>query len=313
MKSQQQSSSNQFSAGQMPNSLSKQEEAFSPRLPVRQRRDRLFQKLFLAANLIGLVALILLLSDVIRDSWGWLDWQFITSFASRHPEQAGIKAALFGTIWLMGITAAVSIPLGVATAIYLEEYSKKNKFYALIQTNISNLAGVPSIVYGILGLTVFVRWAALGRSILAGGLTMSLLILPIIIVASQEALRSVPDHWRHASLALGATRWQTIWRVVLPSALPGILTGVILALSRAIGETAPIIPVGALMFIMKTPSGLGDPFTVLPIQIYNWTSRPQDEFRSIAAAGIIVLLIVLLSMNAVAVSLRNKYQRRIEE
>ncbi|MDK2821455.1 MAG: phosphate transport system permease protein [Clostridia bacterium] len=293
--------------------MNRQEEMFTPRLKSRQLRNAIFKWIFFGANVVGLLALVLLLGDVVRDSWGWLDWDFITSFPSRFPEKAGIKAALFGTIWLMVITALVAIPVGVATAVFLEEYARKNRFYAAIQTNISNLAGVPSIVYGILGLTIFVRWMMLGRSILAGGLTMALLILPIIIVAAQESLRSIPNSWRHASLALGATRWQTIRYVVLPASLPGILTGVILALSRAIGETAPLIPVGALTFIMTVPKDFMDPFTVLPIQIYNWTSRPQDEFRCIAAAGIIVLLIVLLSMNATAIFLRNKYQKKVVE
>lgn len=288
----------------------KQEELFLTGLAARHRRDRVFKWILLGANVFALLTLVVLLTYIAKAAWGWLDWQFITSVPSRFPAKAGIKPALLGTVWLMVITAVVAIPIGVASAIFLEEYAGKNRFFALIQTNISNLAGVPSIVYGILGLTIFVRWMMLGRSILAGGLTMALLVLPIIIVASQEALRSVPDSWRHASLAIGATKWQTVCYVVLPSALPGILTGIILALSRAIGETAPIIPVGALTFIMAAPKGLLDPFTVLPIQIYNWTSRPQDDFRAIAAAGIIVLLAVLLTMNALAILLRNKYQKR---
>ncbi|ADL07137.1 phosphate ABC transporter permease PstA [Thermosediminibacter oceani] len=290
-----------------------QDEMFSPGLQNRQRRNRIFMWLFLSANLLGLLVLVVLLAKVLRDSWGWLDLQFITSFPSRSPEKAGILPALYGTIYVMIITAVFAIPLGIAAAVFLEEYSKKSKFLSFIQVNIYNLAGIPSIVYGILGLTVFVRWMMLGRSLLAGGLTMGLLILPVIIVTAQEAIRAVPQSWRHASYALGASKWQTIRYVVLPSALPGILTGIILALSRAIGETAPLIPIGALTFVRVIPRSLFDSFSVLPIQIYNWTSRPQDDFRAIAAAGIVVLLVVLLGMNSAAILLRNKYQGRIKK
>ncbi|TYP54192.1 phosphate ABC transporter permease PstA [Thermosediminibacter litoriperuensis] len=291
----------------------RQDEMFSPGLQNRQRRNRIFKWIFLSANLLGLVVLAALLVKVMRDSWGWLDLQFISSFPSRFPEKAGILPALYGTVYLMIITAVFAIPLGIGAAVFLEEYAKKSKFLSIIQVNIYNLAGIPSIVYGILGLTVFVRWMMLGRSLLAGGLTMGLLILPVIIVTAQEAIRAVPQSWRHASYALGASKWQTIRYVVLPSALPGILTGIILALSRAIGETAPLIPIGALTFIRVIPGSLFDSFTVLPIQIYNWTSRPQDDFRAIAAAGIVVLLVVLLGMNSIAILLRNKYQGRIKE
>jgi phosphate transport system permease protein len=257
------------------------------------------------------VALAVLLFDVLRDGLAWLDWQFITSFPSRFAERAGVKAALAGSVWLIGLTALFSFPIGVATAIYLEEYAPQNRLTRIIQLNIANLAGVPSIIYGLLGLAVFVRALALERSVLSGALTMTLLILPTIIIAAQEAIRAVPSSLRQASFALGATRWQTVWHHVLPVALPGILTGTILALSRAIGEAAPLITIGALTFIAFTPQSPGDPFTVLPIQIFNWVSRPQDEFHGIAAAGILVLLIVLLSMNAVAIFLRNRYQKRV--
>jgi phosphate transport system permease protein len=241
---------------------------------------------------------------------GWIDWQFLTEFPSRFPEKAGIKSALWGTVWLISFTALISIPVGVAAAIYLEEYAATTRVSRFIEINIANLAGVPSIVYGILGLAIFVRWFALGRSVLAGSMTMSLLVLPVIIMASREAIRSVPSSIRHAAFALGATRWQTVRHHVLPSATPGILTGVILAMSRAIGETAPLIMIGALTYVAFVPEGPSDPFTALPIQIFNWVSRPQKEFHFLAAAGIVVLLIVLLAMNAAAIAIRQRSQRK---
>lgn len=282
------------------------------RIAARKRRDRLFHAVFAGATLVGIVALVLLLTDVARKGLSWLDWQFLSSFPSRFPEQAGIKSALFGTLWLIALIIPIAFPLGVGTAIYLEEFAQSNRLTRIIQINIANLAGVPSVVFGILGLAVFVRGMGAGRSLLAGALTMSLLILPIIIVAAREAIRAVPSTYRQASFALGATLWQTTRHAVLPSALPGILTGTILALSRAVGETAPLIMIGALTFVAFTPTGVMDPFTALPIQIFNWTSRPQEEFREVAAAGILVLLAVLLAMNAAAVILRNRYQRRVD-
>jgi phosphate transport system permease protein len=279
----------------------------------RQRTGQVSYGLFLAATLLGIVALFLLLGDVFRKGAGWLDWQFLTSRPSRFPERSGISSALWGSVWLICLTALFSLPIGVGTAIYLEEYARRGWLTRAIQTNISNLAGVPSIVYGILGLAAFVRALALGPSVLAGALTMTLLILPIVIVASQEAIRAVPASQRDASYALGATRWQTVRRIVLPASLPGILTGIILALARALGEAAPLIMIGALMFVPFVPTSPLDQFTVLPIQIFNWTARPQDEFRLIAAAAIIVLLAVLLTMNTAAVLLRNKYQKKAEE
>jgi phosphate transport system permease protein len=276
----------------------------------RKRKNNLFHAIFLSSTLIGVIALGLLLYQVLSQGLGWLDWQFLTSNSSRRPERAGIYTALIGTLWLMGITAPLTFIIGVSTAIYLEEYARDSKFSRIIQTNISNLAGVPSIVYGILGLTIFVRVLGLGQSILAGALTMTLLVLPIIIVASQEAIRAVPGSLRNASYALGANRWQTVVRVVLPSSLPGIMTGAILSLSRAIGETAPLIVVGAAAFIIRPPQGLLSQFTVMPIQIYTWASQPKAEFQNISAAAIIVLLVILLGMNAIAILLRNKYQRK---
>lgn len=268
--------------------------------------------LFLASTLVGLVMLALLLFDVLRDGLPWLSFEFLNNFPSRKPEQAGVKSALWGTIWMLMLTAFASVPLGVASAIYLEEYAPKNRLTKIIEINISNLAGVPSIVYGILGLALFVRAFQLERSLLSGSLTMALLILPIIIISSQEAIRAIPNSIREASYAMGATKWQTVRNQVLPVALPGILTGNILALSRAIGETAPLIMIGALTFIAFTPESIFDPFTVLPIQIFNWVSRPKEEFRFIAAAGIIVLLALLLTMNAAAIVIRNKYQKALK-
>jgi phosphate transport system permease protein len=272
-----------------------------------------FALLCILATSLGIAALAVLLVDVSREGIGRVGWDFINSFPSRKPEQAGIKAALWGTIWMMGLTASFAIPMGVGAAVYLEEYAPRNWLTRVIQTNIANLAGVPSIIYGMLGLMLFVRAMSLERSVLAGSLTMALLVLPIIIIASQEALRAVPNSVREAAYAIGASRWQVVSRQVLPAAFPGILTGIILALSRAIGETAPLIMIGALLFVPFTPSGPLDRFTVLPMQIFNWTSRPQPEFRENAAAGIIILLAVLLSMNAVAIVLRNRFQARARQ
>ena len=284
--------------------------AFQRRLQVRRVSAAVFAVICLVAALAGIAMLAVLLVTVAGDGLSRLSWDFINSYPSRHPEEAGIKAALAGTLWLMAFTALFAVPLGIGAAVYLEEFAPRNWVTRVIETNINNLAGVPSIVYGILGLAVFVRAMDLGRSVLAGSLTMALLVLPIIIVASREGLRAVPQSIRDASLALGATRWQTVRFQVVPVALPTMMTGVILALSRAIGETAPLIMLGALLFIPYTPSGPMDRFTALPIQIFNWVSRPQEEFQQNAAAGIIVLLIVLLSMNAVAIILRNWFERK---
>ena len=262
------------------------------------------------ATLVGVAALGVLLVDVLVDGVRRLNLSFLTSFASRFPERAGVKAALAGSAWILGLTALISFPISVAAAIYLEEYARRGWVTRIIQTNIANLAGVPSIVYGILGLTLFVRTMGLGRSVLSGALTLSLLIMPVIIMAAQEAIRAVPHTIREAAYGLGATRWQVVSYQVFPMALPGVLTGTILALSRAVGETAPLIMVGAVGFLAFTPKALSDQFTVLPLQIYSWISRPQDEFRELAAAGIIVLLVLLLTMNAIAIILRNRAQVR---
>ena len=271
---------------------------------------RVFRWLCAGTAWAAVVLLAILVYGIAQDGLKWLDWQFLTSFPSRSPEKAGLKAALYGTLWLVGLTALLSIPIGVAAAIYLEEYAPKNRLSTLIEVNIANLGGVPSIVYGLLGLTIFVRAFALERSGLAGALTMSLLVLPIIIIAAREAIRAVPNSQRQASYALGATRWQTVRHHVLPSALPGILTGVILAVSRAIGETAPLITIGALTYVAFVPKGPMDRFTALPIQVFNWAARPQQEFRGLAAAGILVLLGVLIFLNGSAVWIRHRFQRR---
>ena len=250
---------------------------------------------------------------VLVTAWAvyvFLDQQFLTSFASRLPDRAGVSAPLIGTLYMMVITAAVAFPLGVGAAIYLEEYARRNWFAKLIQLNIANLAGVPSIVYGLLGLQLFVRAMALERSVLAGALTMALLVMPIIIVSAQEALRAVPPSMREGAYALGATRWQVVRTSVLPFAFGGTMTGTILALSRAIGETAPILVIGGLTFVAFNPTLPTDSFTILPIQIFNWVSRPQEDFQIIAAAGIILLLLILLLMNSTAIILRHRTRIR---
>jgi len=287
-----------------------QEDRFEPRLAQRRRNGKIFQAVCLSSIAFSVAMLVILLADVVRDGAAWLSFDFVSSFPSRIPARAGIKPAILGSLWVMLLVAALSFPFGVGAAIYLEEYAPRGRLRRLIQTNIANLAGVPSIVYGILGLAIFVRFFGFGRSILAGAATLSLLVLPVVIIAAQEAIRAVPSSLREAAYGVGATRWQVVRHHVLPVAMPGILTGMILSLSRAIGETAPVILVGALAFVAFTPSGPMDLFTVLPIQIFNWTARPQAEFHGLAAAAIIVLLIVLLLMNATAILLRNYYQSR---
>ncbi len=281
--------------------------------------ERIFRMVAFFSTVVGLVVLIVLLTDVFVDGLPRLNWKFLTSFPSRKAEEAGILPALVGSMMLLILTALFAFPVGVAAGIYLEEYAADNAFTRFIEVNIANLAAVPSIIYGLLGLEVFVRTLrgiTGGRSILSGALTMALLILPVIIVSSREALRSVPRSLREAGYALGATKWQVVRDQVLPVAMPGILTGTILALSRAIGETAPLITIGALTYIAFLPPlslrALQSPFTVLPIQIFNWVSRPQEAFHLNAAAAIIVLLALLLSMNATAIYLRNRFQVRFE-
>ncbi|MEL6350556.1 MAG: phosphate ABC transporter permease PstA [Cyanobacteria bacterium J06554_11] len=285
---------------------------FSASLQKRYTVDRIFKYAAWAATGISVAILAWLLFTIIVDGIGTLNWDFIVNFPSRKPERAGIIAALVGTVWVMALVALFSFPIGVGAGIYLEEFATENWFSRFVEINIGNLAGVPSIIYGLLGLAVFARIMEPitgGRSVLSGSLTLSLLILPVIIVATREALRAIPDSLRLAGYALGATRWQVIWSHILPAAMPGILTGVILALSRAIGETAPLIAVGAAVFISFLPEGLQSQFTAMPIQIYNWVGRPQEEFHHIAASGIIVLMALLLAMNGVAIYLRNRFQQ----
>jgi len=280
----------------------------------RRRKAWLFERSCGILTWTCVALLGVLLVHVCREGLPWLDRQFIESFPSYKAEKAGIKSALFGTLWLISVTAVIAIPLGVAAAVYLEEFARPNRVNTFIEVNVTNLAGVPSIVYGILGLALFVRgmgvpWLRLGPSVLAGALTMSLLVLPLIITASREAIRAVPNSIRLAAYAIGASKWQTVWHHTLPAALPGVITGIILALSRAIGETAPLVTIGALTYVAFVPEGLRDSFTALPIQIYDWASRPQPEFHGLAAAAIMSLLFVLLLMNAIAVVIRHRSQR----
>ncbi len=276
----------------------------------RERVDKFINYLLFFSVLIAFITLLSLVLDIFSDGIKWFDLQFFNSYPSRKPELAGIKAAFYGTVWVMSITALLSIPIGVSTALYLEMFADDSKFNRFIKVNISNLAGVPSIIYGIIGMAIFVEFFQMGRVILAGSLTMTLLILPIIIIASQEAIKQVPSYYMDAALALGATKWQAVVKVVLPQSIPGIVSGFILAMSRAIGESAPMIAISALVYITFTPSGPLDRFTVMPIQIYNWISQPQDGFRGLAAAGIILLLIMLLSLNSIAIFLRDYFQKR---
>jgi phosphate transport system permease protein len=279
---------------------------------VRRRHvmDRAFELIALVVLLLALAALGALIYDILADGLGRLNWQFMTSMASRRASSAGIYHALAGSVAVILLTAALALPVGVAAAVYLEEYGSRSRIARLIEINISNLAAVPSIIYGLLGLGLFVRTLGMDRSVMAGASTLALLALPVVILSTREALRTVPSSIREGSYALGATKWQTIWYQVLPMAMPGVLTGLILALSRAIGETAPLITIGALTYVPFAPDSIWSAFTVLPIQIFNWVSRPQAEFQENAAAGIIVLLGLLLLMNAVAVILRDRYQRQ---
>jgi phosphate transport system permease protein len=272
--------------------------------------QRAFQAVALVALTLPLLLLVVLIVSSLADAWPRLDWGFLTGLPSRKAALAGILPALVGTAFLMVLTAVIAIPVGLGAALYLEEYARPGRFTAFVELNISNLAGVPSIIYGLLGLELFVRVMNFGRSLLAGACTLALLLLPMVIMASREALRTVPQSLREASFALGADRWQMLRRVVLPMCLPGVLTGVILSLARAIGETAPLITIGALTYVAFIPDSLHSAFTALPIQIFNWVSRPQAEFHVNAAAGIIVLLALMLLLNGVAIWLRARLQKR---
>ena len=290
--------------------MSVSEAALGPRPRGDKVRGTLFYILLLIAVFIGFLLLGTLIVDVLRKGLGSLDAAFFSDPNSNNPENAGAGPAIRGTIYLMVLLLVMVVPIGVGTAVYLEEYADRDRWYnRMLELNIQNLAAVPSIVYGILGLAFLVRGLGLGRVLLAGALILTLLVLPTVIVASREAIRSVPDSIRQGAYALGATQWQVVSRQVLPAAIPGIATGSILALARAIGETAPLLLVGALTFVTTDPSLMGA-FTALPVQIYQWIARPQEEFRLLAAGGIIVLLVILLTMNAVAIFLRNRYQRR---
>lgn len=276
----------------------------------RQSRNQIFKWLFFLCTMFGLAVLILLIADTLMDGWSRLNLDFLTNFNSSRAENAGFFGAIVGSLWLMVVTTPVAIILSVGTALYLEEYAPKNKFTEFIKINISNLAGVPSVVFGLLGLAMFVRALALGNSVLAAGLTLALMILPVIVVASQEAIRAVPASVREASIGMGATKWQTVSRIILPAAIPGIITGIILAISRAIGETAPLVVIGVPTTLLVTPSSVFDSFQAMPMQIYSWVKMPNEEFQYIAAAGIIVLLVILLLMNSAAIFIRNKFSKR---
>ncbi|MCA9185333.1 MAG: phosphate ABC transporter permease PstA [Pirellulaceae bacterium] len=275
-------------------------------------KERVFHAMCLVATYGCVVILLALVASIFWEASGWLDWQFLTSRPSHDPEKAGVLVPLIGSLWIIGITTLVAVPMGIGAAVYLEEYLSDSLWKSIVQINISNLAGVPSIVYGLLGLVLFVRLMHFGRSILAASLTLALVILPIIIIATQEALRAVPPSIRHASFALGATRWQTVRHQVLPAAMPGIMTGVILSMARALGEAAPLIIVGGVGTMSYTPTSVYHKFMALPTAIYNWSSRPQAEFANVAAAGIVVLLVFLVILNAAAVTIRYRFGKRTQ-
>ena len=277
----------------------------------RQRLSQAFAVLCGSATVLCVLILVGLLASVLWNGLHVIDWQFITGFPSRNPEKAGIWFPLIGSLWLIGVTTLLAVPIGIGAAIYLEEYATASWWRRLVQLNISNLAGVPSIVYGILGLGLFVRAMALGQSVISGALTLTLVVLPVVILASQEALRAVPNTIRHASYALGATRWQTVWHQVLPAALPGIMTGVILAIARALGEAAPLVAVGTAVMVTCPPASLGDEFAALPLQIFQWASLPQAAFHERSAGAIVVLLALLVVLNMGAVFVRYRYGKRI--
>lgn len=292
--------------------MNHESKAVKKRMTRRIILDKVAKNLFSLSTLFALLVLCILIYRILEQSRGWLDLSFLTNNLSIFPEKAGIFGVIIGSVWLMMVVAPITLLLGVSTAIYLEEYARKSKLQAFIKINISNLAGVPSVIFGLLGLAVFGRFLNLGSSLLAGGLTMSLLVLPIVVVSSQEAIKSVPSFLRDAAYAMGATKWTTIRTVVLPASLPGILTGSILALSRAIGETAPLVVLGIPTLILRIPNNLMDDFTALPIQIYYWTLDTvlTPEYANLAAATIVVLLVILFLMNSIAIIIRNKFQRR---
>lgn len=280
-------------------------------LRIRKLKDKIFKYLFFSCIIFCIVFLVLLLFGIIKQGIRWMSFDFLTNFPSKiRPQRAGVYPALLGSLWLVGLVGLITIPVGVGAAIYLEEYSnKKSKLYNFLEVNISNLAGVPAIVYGLLGLALFSRLKGFRGSILAGAVTLSLMVLPVVIVSSREAIKAVPGILREAAYGLGLTRWQMIKAVVLPYASPGIFTGIILSLSRALGEAAPLLVVGAASYVTRIPNGIMSRYTALPIQIYQWSGMPKKDFQELAATGIIVLLAILLSANTVAIILRNKYQK----
>lgn len=275
----------------------------------RQALSRASRYVLLAASLAGVVALVALLWDTIAAGGSRISWDFITSYPSRRAAQAGLRSSIIGSAWVMATTIILAIPVAVGTALWIEEFAPRGRFLTIVQLNLANLAGVPSIIYGILGLAVFVRYFGLGPSILAGSLTLALMIIPMTVIASTEAIRQVPPSIRDGSLALGATHWQTVWHHVLPGAMPGIMTGTILAISRAAGETAALIMIGAFTFIAYDNTSLSESFTTLPIQIYNWTVRPQEAFHENAAAAILLLIAAVFSLNLIAVIVRERFRR----
>ena len=290
------------------------EQDFKGSVSTRYGLDRAFTWLVTGASLVGVIVLALLLFDVVKDGSSMLSLEFLTSFPSQvFPENGGIYPALIGSLWLLGLTGMISVPLGLGAAVYLEEYALDTRMNRMIEINISNLAGVPSVIYGLLGLGIFVELLAPvtgGGSVFTGALTLSLLILPVIIVSTREALRAIPESIREGGYALGATQWEVIWSHLLPRALPGALTGIILALSRAVGEAAPILVVGVSLYQTYVTAGPFDGYMALPTQIYDWISRPQEVFQSSAAAGIVVAMAVLLVANSFAIWLRSRYQQR---
>jgi phosphate transport system permease protein len=273
--------------------------------------DKIFKLLAMACTIFVLAVLVILILDIVLKGYNRLSPDFFKNLPSRHPEKAGIVTAMAGMVSLIFFTIIIALPVGILAAIYLEEYGNRNRFARFIEINIANLAGVPSVIYGILGLTIFVRLLGMGNSLIAGALTLALLILPIIIVSTREAIKAVPNSLREASYGMGATKWQTIRRVIVPSAMGGILTGTILSMSRAVGETAPLLVIGALVYVPFLPEGPTDQFTTLPIQVYNWVSRPQEAFIANAAAGIIVLLLITFLLNGFAIYIRNKWYKKI--
>jgi len=274
--------------------------------------DKVFKYTALTFTLFALAILVILLVDIFSKGLARINWDFFRNLPSRHANRSGIMTAMAGMLSLLFFTIIIALPIGILAGVYLQEYGKKNRFASFIEINIANLAGVPSVIYGILGLTLFVRILHMGNSLIAGAFTLALLIMPIIIVATREAIKAVPNSLREASYGMGATKWQTTSKVVIPSALGGILTGIILAISRAIGETAPLLVIGALVYVPFIPEGPNDQFTTLPIQIFNWTSRPQADFIINAAAGIIVLLLITFLLNGIAIYIRNKWYKKIK-